>query len=123
MLHCVILRQWFVVMSVINFANTCGAVAFSSSWRLPFHPGRAPLPGIRMASVVQHRNVNLVSLEAHEPIASHCGPGDIAIVTGADGWWLHFIGRDGAVNGYDRPYPSYNEALWAAKAAAEYGFE
>lgn len=76
-----------------------------------------------MATVVQHRNVNLVSLEAHEPIASHCGPGDIAIVTGADGWSLHFIGRDGTVNGYDRPYASYNEALWAAKAAAEYGFD
>jgi hypothetical protein len=76
-----------------------------------------------MATVVQHRNVNLVSLEAHEPIASHCRPGDIAIVAAADGWWLNFLGRDGAINGYDQPYASYNEALWAAKAAAEYGFE
>jgi hypothetical protein len=76
-----------------------------------------------MATVVQHRNVNLVSLETHEPIAAHCGPGDIAIVTGAGGWSLHFIGRDGTVNGYDRPYASYKEALWAAKAAAEYGFD
>jgi hypothetical protein len=76
-----------------------------------------------MATVVQHRNVNLVSLKAHEPLAAHCGPGDIAIAVAADGWWLHFIGRDGAVNSYDRPYASYNEALWAAKAAAEYGFE
>jgi hypothetical protein len=75
-----------------------------------------------MAHVVQHRNVNIVVLDAHEAIESHCAPGDIAIVAAADGWWNHFIGRDGAVNGYDRPYASYNEALWAAKAAAEFGF-
>ncbi len=76
-----------------------------------------------MATVVQHRNVNIVLLDADEPIADHCGPGDIAIVASADGWWTHFIGRDGAVDSYDRPYPAYNEALWAAKAAAEYGFD
>ena len=76
-----------------------------------------------MATVVIHRKVNIVVLEAGEPIAAHCGPGDIAIVAAADGWWNHFIGRDGAVNSYDRPYASYNEALWAAKAAAEFGFD
>ena len=76
-----------------------------------------------MATVVQHRKVNIVLLEPDEPIASHCAPGDIAIVTQADGWWTHFIGRDGTIDSYDRPYPSYNEALWAAKAAAEYGFD
>ncbi len=75
-----------------------------------------------MATVVQHRKVNIVVLEADEAIAAHCAPGDIAIVAAADGWWNHFIGKDGAVNGYDRPYKSYNEALWAAKAAAEFGF-
>lgn len=75
-----------------------------------------------MATVVQHRNVNIVVLQPDEPIAAHCGPGDIAIVAAADGWWSHFIGRDGTVDSYDRPYPSYNAALWAAKAAAEYGF-
>lgn len=123
MLRCGIFRQLFVVMSVINMANTCGGLPFSSSWRSAFPSGTGAFPDTRMATVVQHRNVNLVSLAPHEPIASHCGPGDIAIVTAADGWWLHFIGRDGAVNGYDRPYPSYNAALWAAKAAAEYGFD
>jgi hypothetical protein len=75
-----------------------------------------------MATVVKHRRVNIVVLGADEPIRSHCGPGDIAIVAAADGWWNHFIGSDGALDSYDRPYNSYNEALWAAKAAAEFGF-
>jgi hypothetical protein len=81
--------------------------------------------GVRkqMATVIQHRKVNIVVLEAHEAIDAHCGPGDIAIVAAADGWWNSFIGGDGSVNGYDRPYRSYHEALWAAKAAAEYGFD
>lgn len=75
-----------------------------------------------MVTVVLHRKVNIVVLDAGEPIADHCRPGDIAIVATADGWWNHFIAADGAAEGYDRPYGSYNEALWAAKAAAEFGF-
>lgn len=75
-----------------------------------------------MATVVQHRKVTIVLLDPGEEIAAHCAPGDIAIVTAADGWWNHFIAADGTVNGYDRPYKSYKEALWAAKAAAEFGF-
>ncbi|MDL2356663.1 MAG: hypothetical protein QFF03_15530 [Pseudomonadota bacterium] len=76
-----------------------------------------------MATVVLHRKVNIVMLDADEAIAAHCGPGDIAIVAAADGWWTSFISADGAINGYDQPYSSYNAALWAAKAAAEYGFD
>ena len=76
-----------------------------------------------MATVVQHRKVNIVLLDPNEPIAAHSGPGDIVIVTQADGWWTHFIGRDGTIDSYDRPYHTYNEALWAAKAAAEFGFD
>jgi hypothetical protein len=75
-----------------------------------------------MAIVVRHRKVNIVVLEADEPIHAHCTAGDIAIVAAADDWWTHFIGSDGAIDSYDRPYQSYNEALWAAKAAAEFGF-
>jgi hypothetical protein len=75
-----------------------------------------------MPTVVTHRNIKIVILAAHEVISSHCGPGDIAIVAAPDGWWNHFIGADGVANGYDQPYKSYNEALWAAKAAAEFGF-
>jgi hypothetical protein len=76
-----------------------------------------------MATVILHRKVNIVVLDAGETIAACCAPGDIAILVQADGWWNSFIDRDGAVHGYDRPYASYNEALWAAKAAAEYGVE
>jgi hypothetical protein len=74
-----------------------------------------------MANVVRHRKVNIVFLAPDEAIASHCAPGDIAIVAAADGWWTSFIGQHGEVDSYDQPYPSYNEALWAAKAAAEFG--
>jgi hypothetical protein len=74
-----------------------------------------------MVTVVQHRKVNIVVLDAAEPVAAHCAPGDSAIAAAADGWWVHFLGADGAVDSYDRPYPSYLEALWAAKAAAEFG--
>ncbi len=75
-----------------------------------------------MATVVQHRKVNIVVLDAGEQMAAHCRAGDIAIVTAADGWWNFFLAADGSAAGYDRPYGSYNEALWAAKAAAEFGF-
>ncbi len=74
-----------------------------------------------MATTIRHRNVNIVFLESGEPIAVHCGPGDIAITAAADGWWTSFIAADGTVDSYDIPYRTYNEALWAAKAAAEYG--
>ena len=74
-----------------------------------------------MANIVRHRKVNIVVLETDEAIAEHCKPGDIAVARAADGWWTSFIGEDGAVDSYDIPYPSYLEALWAAKAAAEFG--
>ncbi|NHZ80909.1 hypothetical protein F2P44_16735 [Massilia sp. CCM 8695] len=74
-----------------------------------------------MANIVKHRKVNIVVLAQGEAIGEHCKPGDIAIAAAADGWWTRFIGEDGAVDSYDIPYPSYQEALWAAKAAAEFG--
>ena len=74
-----------------------------------------------MATTVRHRKVNIVVLDDGEQIAQCCAPGDIAICAAADGWWTSFIARDGTVDNYDRPYPTYNEALWAAKAAAEFG--
>ena len=74
-----------------------------------------------MATIIRHRKVNIVVLEADEPIAGHCGPGDIAIRAADDGWWNSFVAIDGSVDSYDVPYRTYNEALWAAKAAAEYG--
>lgn len=74
-----------------------------------------------MATVVRHRQTNIVILDEGEPIEGHCGPGDIAISPASDGWWNSFVDEDGVVDSYDIPYPSYNEALWAAKAAAEFG--
>jgi hypothetical protein len=74
-----------------------------------------------MASIIRHRRVNIVVLDADEAITANCGPGDIAICACADGWWNSFVAVDGSIDSYDRPYPSYNEALWAAKAAAEFG--
>ncbi|WP_229487584.1 hypothetical protein [Pseudoduganella lutea] len=47
-------------------------------------------------------------------------PGDIAIQQVEGGWTLWFIGDDGSIEGYDEPYPSQKEAMWSAKAAAEY---
>lgn len=74
-----------------------------------------------MATIIKHRKVNIVVLEPGEAIEGHCGPGDIAISTAGDGWWNSFVDADGTVDSYDVPYRTYNEALWAAKAAAEYG--
>ncbi|UUZ49307.1 hypothetical protein LP420_02570 [Massilia sp. B-10] len=74
-----------------------------------------------MATIVQHRNVKIVILEAGEAIEALCGPGDIAIMPQTDGWWNSFVDADGVVERYDAPYHSYKEALWAAKAAAEFG--
>ena len=33
---------------------------------------------------------------------------------------LATIGDDGSIEGYAQPYPSQQEAMWSAKAAAEY---
>ncbi len=74
-----------------------------------------------MATVLIHRKVHIVSLQNDEPIAAHCGPGDIAIRAAPDGWWTSFVAEDGSIDSYDIPYGSYQEALWAAKAAAEFG--
>lgn len=74
-----------------------------------------------MATVLRHRNVNIVTLEAGETIGALCGPGDIAITVAPEGWWTSFVAEDGSVDSYDIAYGSYNEALWAAKAAAEFG--
>ncbi|TCS37503.1 hypothetical protein EDC30_104307 [Paucimonas lemoignei] len=73
-----------------------------------------------MATTIKHRRTNIVTLEDGDTIAATCAPDDIALVAEHDGWWIHFVGEDGSVESYDEPYPTYNQALWAAKAAAEY---
>ena len=74
-----------------------------------------------MPTIVRHRKVNIIVLAPGETVAQCCRPGDIAIVAADDGWWTQFVGADGHIDSYDEPYPSYNEALWSAKAAAEFG--
>nr|WP_315261234.1 hypothetical protein [uncultured Duganella sp.] len=74
-----------------------------------------------MVNVIKHRKVNIVVLAQDEQIAAHCGEGDIAILSDKEGWWIKFVGADGQIDCYGDPYPSYNEALWSAKAAAEFG--
>ncbi|MRW88681.1 hypothetical protein GJ699_01620 [Duganella sp. FT80W] len=74
-----------------------------------------------MADIIKHRKVNIVILAQDEEIGGHCREGDIAILSDAAGWWIKFIGADGHIDCYGDPYPSYNEALWSAKAAAEFG--
>jgi len=44
-------------------------------------------------------------------------------VRDASGWWTDFVGENGEVDRYDAPFDSYNKALWAAKAAAEFAGE
>lgn len=74
-----------------------------------------------MATSITHRHTRIVTLDPQEDIHAHCGPGDIALVPDGAGWWTKFVGEDGEVDSYDEPFESYNKALWAAKAAAEFG--
>jgi hypothetical protein len=76
-----------------------------------------------VASVIKHRRVNIVTLAEGEAIREHCRNGDIALMRDAAGWWVHFVGEDGAIDSYDAAFPSYNKALWTAKAAAEFSSE
>ncbi|WP_211442889.1 hypothetical protein [Collimonas humicola] len=76
-----------------------------------------------MVAVIKHRRVNIVTLAEGEEILEHCRSGDIALVQDATGWWTHFVGENGAIDSYDAPFPSYNKALWTAKAAAEFAAE
>lgn len=76
-----------------------------------------------MSTTITHRGTRIVTLDAAEEPASQCKPGDIAIQPVEGGWALWFVGDDGTIDGYDEPYPSHQEALWSAKAAAEYAGE
>ena len=80
--------------------------------------------GIRennVATVIVHRKIRIVLLAAGEAIADHCRPGDIAIVSESDGFRAHFLAADGSIDAWEQPYASEREALWSAKAAAEFG--
>jgi hypothetical protein len=76
-----------------------------------------------MPAFITHRNIQIISLQKGESISEFCKPGDIAILEKEDGWWTTFVGEDGELTEYDEPFPSYNKALWTAKAAAEFESE
>ena len=67
-----------------------------------------------------HHGITIATLTADQSIETHCAPGQTAIREQADGWWLYFVDEDGSIDGYDSPFASHAEALWAAKAAAEF---
>jgi hypothetical protein len=67
-----------------------------------------------------HRSITIATLAPSDAIETHCAPGQTAIREQGDGWWLYFVDEDGKIDGYDSPFASHAEALWAAKAAAEF---
>ncbi|MGV7207316.1 hypothetical protein ACLB1G_05620 [Oxalobacteraceae bacterium A2-2] len=76
-----------------------------------------------MAKVIKHRKVNIVVLEPGEGLEQHARAGDIVLLSDDEGWWVRFVGGDGKIDCYGEPFPSEKEALWTAKAAAEYGLD
>jgi len=75
------------------------------------------------SNAIIHRGITISTLTEHQKIETHCAPGHTAIREQADGWWLYFVDQDGSVDGYDTPFASHAEALWTAKAAAEFSAE
>jgi hypothetical protein len=76
-----------------------------------------------MATIILHRKVNIVVLTPGESLLAGSYTHAIVIAPDDAGWWLRFIDSQGGIDHYEVPYASYNEALWAAKAAAEFGFD
>jgi hypothetical protein len=72
---------------------------------------------------ITHRGITITTLTAEQDVAVQCTPGHMAIREQTDGWWLYFVDEMGGVSGYDSPFASYKEALWSAKAAAEFAAE
>jgi hypothetical protein len=113
MLHRANVCKLYVVMREITAVNKTLRYTMSKRYRIA--------AGGNMVTVVKHRKVNIVVLAEHEQLGEHCKAGDIAILSDGQGWWVKFVGDDGHVDCYGEPFPSYNEALWSSKAAAEFG--
>lgn len=76
-----------------------------------------------MPSSFKHRSTRIITLDLGDEITDHCAPGDIVLVPDGSKWWTHFIDEAGEVDCYDEPFDSYDKAIGAAKAAAEYAAE
>lgn len=76
-----------------------------------------------MPTIIVHRKINLVILAANETWQASDHPHSILIETDSALWHLHFVDTNGQLTSYEQPYTSHNAALWAAKAAAEFGID
>jgi hypothetical protein len=73
-----------------------------------------------MTTLIRHRGIRIITLDAGDDPSACCKPNDIAILPDAAGWWTCFIGEDGSVEKYDIPFSSHHAAMCSAKAAAEF---
>ena len=76
-----------------------------------------------MATIINHHGVRIVTLQAGDCATATCNPGDIVLEEDDTGWWTRFVGDDGSIESYDEAFPTYQKALWTAKAAAEFQAE
>lgn len=76
-----------------------------------------------MATLIVHHTIRILTLAPGEPLTGQGSEDDIVLQELADGWWVHFIGEDGAMDSYEAPFASYASALGTAKAAAEFSAE
>ncbi len=76
-----------------------------------------------MPQLITHRKVKIIVLAAGEDLLEHAPPSCIVLQQDSAGWWTRFVDAHGQIESYDEAYPSYQQALWAAKAAAEFGID
>jgi hypothetical protein len=76
-----------------------------------------------MATLIVHHTIHIITLESGETLSNQGKEDDIVLQELSDGWWVYFIGENGAVDSYDTPFDSYGSALGTAKAAAEFAAE
>ena len=76
-----------------------------------------------MATIIVHHTIHIITLESGETLTDQGKDNDIVLQELADGWWVHFIGENGAMESYEAPFASYGNALGTAKAAAEFSAE
>ena len=76
-----------------------------------------------MATIIRHCGVRIVTLDGGDVLITVVEPGDIVLEQDACGWWTRFVDDAGAIENYDAAFPTYQKALWTAKAAAEFQAE
>lgn len=76
-----------------------------------------------MPTILTHRKVKIIVLVKGEDFNTHARPSCIVLHEDEQGWWTKFVDAQGQIDSYDEPYASYQQALWAAKAAAEFGID